>query len=321
MPEISSSSFSETDANNNNAPPNGFPEGMAFSGVNDSARAVMAALKRFWNRIQGGYASTNVGNAYSLDYTMDLAVYVTGERYSFRANAANTGAATLNIDGLGGKAIKKMTAAGKADITAGDIQSGQPVTVEYDGTDMVMVTPAANSASLADVAAAMPTGVIVPYAGSSTPTGWLRCDGQAVSRTTYAALFAALGSGGSPYGLGDGSTTFNVPDLRGRVVAGEDQGNATGRLAGGVSGSVNAGTRGNVGGTEAHVLTVAQLPTHTHTFSVTKGLGDSGLDENRLRVGGTTSGTAYAGTTDGAGSGTTHNNVQPTIVLIYIIKT
>ncbi len=62
-------------------------------------------------------------------------------------------------------------------------------------------------------------GIVLPFAGSVEPTGWLLCFGQAVSRTTYAALFNAIGT---TYGAGDGSTTFNVPDLRGRVPAGKD---------------------------------------------------------------------------------------------------
>jgi len=143
MAEISGSSWSETDALNSSPAPNGFPEGMPFSGVNDSARAVMGAVKRFWGRINGRYASTGSSNAYVLTPDVALSAYVTGERYSFRANFANTGAATLNISSLGAKSIKKMTASGKADLAPGDIQQGQSVTVEYDGTDMVMVTPVA----------------------------------------------------------------------------------------------------------------------------------------------------------------------------------
>jgi hypothetical protein len=116
---------------------------MAPSGVNDSWRAGMGALKRFWDRINGAYASTGSSNAYVLTPTVALDSYATGERYSFRANFANTGAATLNISSLGAKTIKKMTAAGKADLAAGDIQNGQSVTAEYDGTDLLMVTPTA----------------------------------------------------------------------------------------------------------------------------------------------------------------------------------
>ncbi|MBX6367960.1 MAG: hypothetical protein IRZ04_08260 [Rhodospirillales bacterium] len=149
MNEISNGTWSETDAANNAATPNGWPEGQPPSSVNDCARMMMGAVKRFWNRINGAYVSTGAGNAYDLSPAVALSAYVAGERYSFRANMANTGPATLNISGLGAKAIKKMTGSGKADLDAGDIQNGQPVTVEYDGTDLVMVTPTATTAAIA----------------------------------------------------------------------------------------------------------------------------------------------------------------------------
>ena len=63
----------------------------------------------------------------------------------------------------------------------------------------------------------MPVGCVIPFAGAAAPTGWLLCQGQAVSRTTYAQLFSVIGT---TYGSGDGSTTFNLPDMRGRVAVG-----------------------------------------------------------------------------------------------------
>lgn len=187
-------------------------------------RAVMGAIKRFWGRSQGRYASTGSANAYLLTPDVPLAAYVVGERYSFRANFANTGAVTLNISGLGAKAIKKATPSGKVNLAAGDIQSGQPITAEYDGTDMVMTTPAATTSF-----DPIPPGAIVAFAGAIAPAGWLLCDGSAVSRTTFAALFAAISTA---YGPGDGSTTFNLPDLRGRTTVGKDDlgGSAANRL-------------------------------------------------------------------------------------------
>lgn len=213
MPEISSSSYSETDALNNAPSPSGFPEGMNMSGLNDSGRAVMGALKRFWGRSQGRYASTGAANAYVLTPDAPLAAYVVGERYSFRAAFTNTGSPTLNVSALGAKSIRKMTGGGKGNLVFGDIQSGQPVTVEYDGADMVLTTPAATSSDCA------PTGAILAFAGSAAPAGWLLCDGSAVSRTAYAALFAAIATA---YGAGDGTSTFNLPDLRGRTAVGKD---------------------------------------------------------------------------------------------------
>jgi hypothetical protein len=151
MNEISNGAWSETDAANNAATPNGWPEGQPPSSVNDCARMMMGAVKRFWGRINGAYVTTGTANAYVLTPTLGPAAYVAGERYSFRASFANTGPATLDIAGLGPKAIKKYGGTGLAALAAGDIQSGQSVTVEYDGTDMVLVTPVANSQDLSSV--------------------------------------------------------------------------------------------------------------------------------------------------------------------------
>ena len=171
MPELSGSTYSETDASNNSASPNGMPEGMAPSGVNDSWRASMGATKRFHGRIQGMYASTGSANAYVLTYTSALAAYVTGERYSFRANFSNTGSATLNISGLGAKTIKKHSAGAKTTLSANDILSGQPVTVEYDGTDLLMVTPTANTFDSASALSLSTTGTGDVLTLTSTDAG------------------------------------------------------------------------------------------------------------------------------------------------------
>jgi microcystin-dependent protein len=110
----------------------------------------------------------------------------------------------------------------------------------------------------AAVSVGMPTGAVIPYAGSAAPTGWLLCDGgsSGISRTTYAALFAVIGT---TYGSGDGSTTFNVPDLRGRVPAGKDNmgGIAANLLSASVSGVAGA-TLGAKGGSQS-------LTSHNHT--------------------------------------------------------
>lgn len=90
-----------------------------------------------------------------------------------------------------------------------------------------------------------PAGIIMPFAGTVAPQGCLFCDGSAVSRTTYAALFAVIGT---TYGEGDGSTTFNVPDLSGRVVIGVS----------------NSHALGTTGGSETVTLTEDQMPAHSH---------------------------------------------------------
>lgn len=158
--------------------------------------------------------------------------------------------------------------------------------------------------------------MVVPFAAAVAPAGWLLCYGQTVSRTTYAALFAVIGT---TYGAGDGSTTFAVPDLRGRVAAGKDNmgGTAANRLTTGAFVSNNLGT---TGGAETHTLAAGEIPNHTHQLQYDSASG-SNTASNRVL---TTSGTNGAGgfaTTSSAGSGNAHNNVQPSIVLAYIIKT
>lgn len=192
--------------------------------------------------------------------------------------------------------------------------------------------------TLAKLAAAVqallvPSGAVSPYAGASEPTGWLFCRGQTISRTTYAALFAAIGT---TYGAGDGSTTFTLPDLRGRVVAGQDDmgGTSANRLTG-LSGGVDGDVLGAAGGAETHTLTEAQLAAHRHfvAAAVSTSVGSPTLSNtqqvaqtNNTGGNGTynlqgTSPDATVGRSSSTGNGDAHNNVQPTIILNYIIKT
>jgi microcystin-dependent protein len=178
---------------------------------------------------------------------------------------------------------------------------------------------------------AIPSGMLAPFAGSTAPTGWLLCYGQAVSRTTYATLFGVIGTS---YGVGDGSTTFNVPDMRGRVIAGADNmgGSAASRLT---SASITSGanTLGNSGGEETHHLLKAELPAYNltvtdpgHVHSVAQATGGSAGSAYSLfgaNVAAATQNTGSATTgisVASGGSDTSHNNVQPTLIGNYIIR-
>lgn len=117
------------------------------------------------------------------------------------------------------------------------------------GTNLDTGSIASSKLATATIQLLAPTGAINAYAGSIAPTGWLLCDGAAVSRATYADLFALIGT---TYGVGDGTTTFNLPDMKGRVIVGKA---ATGTFA-----ALN-----NKGGAETHTLTTAEMPSHAHT--------------------------------------------------------
>lgn len=197
----------------------------------------------------------------------------------------------------------------------------------------------------------IPPGCLMMYPSITAPSGWLSCDGSAVSRATYSALFAIIGT---KYGAGDGSTTFNLPDMRGRTPIGIGTGTGlTGRIL------------GQTGGAETHTLTTSQMPSHTHTGTTnsdgghTHGVNDPThvhtyvirrwSDNNDHNDGSMPSASdnpnndnnsfvntagAYTGisiqyvgghthkfTTALEGGGGSHNNMQPFLVVNYIIKT
>lgn len=146
-------------------------------------------------------------------------------------------------------------------------------------------------------------GMLQAYAGASSPSAdWLMCDGSAVSRTTYAELFAVIGT---TYGSGNGSTTFNLPDLRGRVPVGVD----------GAAGRVSANDAlGQAGGAESVALTGGQLGGHTHVVGRSQGVA-AGSDYTVP-----TTGFPAAYETASAGLGQAHNNLQPYLVVNYLIR-
>jgi len=156
-----------------------------------------------------------------------------------------------------------------------------------------------------------PVGVIMPYAGTSEPDGWFFCYGQAVSRTTYDELFSALGT---TYGSGNGSTTFNLPDLRGRIPIGKTNmgGTTSARITTGGCG-INGTTLGATGGTETVTLTVDEMPAHTHNVQGSAQVNPGTINRYGL-------GTSASTVSSSAGGGDAHRNVLPSLIVQYIVR-
>lgn len=228
-------------------------------------------------------------------WTLSLTAAATlGDGFTFAIRNVGTGAITIDPN------LSEQIAGATTYVIGG----GEFVIVYCDGAAFSFVG-----------GSSAPAGTVSGFAGSAAPVGWLLCAGQAISRTTYSTLFAAIGT---TYGAGDGSTTFNLPDLRGRVVAGKDNmgGTAASRLTSPVAGS----TLGATGGAQSHTLSTAEMPSHTHSTNIQN---DAGYI-NGYTVKDYSYGNGYAEiavSTSSAGSGSAHNNVQPTLVLNYIIKT
>lgn len=147
-------------------------------------------------------------------------------------------------------------------------------------------------------------GMIKDFGGTSAPTGYLVCDGSAVSRATYAALFSAIST---TWGAGDGSTTFNLPNLSRRATVGSG-GSGTATLANSV---------GSIGGAETHALTVDELAAHSHSIAAANATGGSISEVTK-----TGANSAPVGcSTNSAGGNGAHNNMQPSAVVLKIIKT
>jgi microcystin-dependent protein len=165
------------------------------------------------------------------------------------------------------------------------------------------------------------TGTILPWSTITPPSGFLECDGTAVSRSTYAALFAVVGT---TYGIGDGSTTFNVPNLADNVAVGKSNNKALG-----TTGGANTVTpTGNVAGSTANAtLSTAQLASHSHQIPTPVACSPMSAIASSSQM------TATKDTlSSGSGQGHSHNMsanfagdansvLQPYLTLIYIIKT
>lgn len=321
-------------------------EGQSPSSVNDSARAMMAAIAKHRDDIAGAIVTSGTSTAYTVAsyQQFDTLAHLSGQAIAFTPHVTNGATVTINIDGLGAKPLR---AAPNVELPAGTVVQGTPYVALYNNADQAFYLQGFYGAS----PSLIPIGASIDYWGTAAPnSSFALMYGQAVSRTTYNALFALLGT---TFGTGDGSTTFNIPDLRGRVVAGKDDmgGVAASRLTSSYFG-VAATNLGAIGGNESTALVAAQLPTITsngaNNISVTGsdtvpkvgaffglnagagGGGQSGWSLNTVSIppsgtitsSGSNSISVTSQGTGGAGAGAAspHRTVQPTIVANALMR-
>lgn len=277
---------------------------------------------------------TGIANAYSVVLNPPLTANTMGQTLRFKAANSNTGASTLNF---GTGAAPLLNAQGQP-LSGGEIIANYVYEAYWNGAGYNMAMP-----SLVRI----PTGMITPFAGGAVPTGWLACIGGLLAIASQPALFAVLGT---IYG-GDGITTFGIPDLRGRTVAGLDGGqnrltaagmiDSNGNVVGGTGGrqTESASIAGNPVTTSGS-STVGSLSVDTLSYAMdgenndgnaNSGPGGSfsfpqvGHIHANVRAAGSATGTltvlGQSGSLNAGSATATVTNVQPTMTMNYMIKT
>lgn len=308
-------------------------EGQAPSTINDSARAQMASTAKWRDDIGGAIATGGSGTAFTVTsyQSFDTLARLANQLIAFTPHTSNTGTCTLNVDGLGAKPLRS---APSTELPAGTIIQGTPYVALYNNSDAAFYLHGFYGQPYS-----IPIGGMIDFTGTTAPnSSFVLPYGQAISRTTYSTYFAMVST---TYGTGDGSTTFNVPDLRGRVVAGKDDmgGSSANRLTAADDG-LNGDNLGATGGGETQTLVTANLPAYTPAGTITNGAITSTKTASASAGGATTSPVAggdglggsgttilglqqasstFAGTAQG-GTSTAFGIVQPTIICNKILR-
>ncbi len=323
--------WSQVAATNSNSDPTcPFPVGMSPSAVGSGIRAEMASLKKWGDEISIGIGTGGSPVAYTVvSYSgFDTLAHMNGAMIAFTPHATNGPTVTLNVDSLGAKPLRSAPG---VELPGGTIIQGTPYAATYNNSsgEWILHGLYGNPYNI-------PLLGGIDYWGTTAPnSSFIFPVGQALSRTVYATAFAIMGT---TFGAGDGSTTFNAPDKRGRVSAAWD-------AMGGAGASRFSPAFGGVTGTENVTLVGGQIPGHTHSGTTGVDSPDHGHSETTSGAtwvnGGGSAGpyqvmanqtTALTGganvrhghpfTTDaGAGlGGGAHSNTQPTIVCNYIMR-
>jgi microcystin-dependent protein len=220
-------------------------EGQAPSSVNDSARAMMAATAKYRDDIAGAIVTSGTSTAYTVSsyQGFDTLAHLSGQMIAFTPHATNAATVTLNVDSLGASPLRSSPG---VELLAGTIIQGTPYVATYSNSDGAFYLQGFFGSPYL-----IPLGGMIDYTGATAPnSSFILPQFQALSRTTYATYFALVGT---TYGAGDGSTTFNVPDCRGRATVTVDTG--VGRITG--------ATLGSSGGAQNVSIAQNQLPNET----------------------------------------------------------
>ncbi|WP_028137685.1 phage tail protein [Bradyrhizobium japonicum] len=303
-------------------------EGQSPASVNDSARAMMAAIAKYRDDMTGAIVTTGTSTAYAVNsyQVFQTLAQLSGQVIAFTPHATNGATVTINVDGLGAKPLRS---APSTDLPAGVLVQGTPYAALYNSSDAAFYLQGfyGNPYSV-------PIGGSIDYWGTTAPnSSFVLAYGQAISRTMYSGLFSLLST---TFGAGDGSTTFNVPDLRGRVVAGADGmgGVSANRLTDAVAG-IDA--LGDAGGAQSRTLITANLPPYTPAGSLTGSQSFVNIQQNSTTFnpqGGGSGTAAFANNTTIAvlgsgfpftgeaqgGTSTPFSIVQPTIVANKLLR-
>ncbi len=247
-----------------------YAEGQAPSSLNDSARAAMASLAKYRDDISGAIVTAGTSTAYTVaSYSgFDTLAHMNGQMIAFTPHATNGATVTLNVDGLGAKPIRPSPS---VELPSGSLLLGTPYVATYNNSDAAWYLQGGLSNPYN-----VPVGGMIDWTGSTAPNSAFAMPyGQSLSRTTYASLWtfaqSEIAAGSLLYTNGDGTTTFTILDLRGRVTACPD--NMGGSSAGRLSAAMTSTTIGASGGVANYILTQGNLP--ATSYNLASGVGTS----------------------------------------------
>lgn len=317
----------KTAAGNATADPSiNWAEGQAPSSVNDSSRAEMAVIKKWVDDISGGIATAGTSTAYTLttNSVFDTAAHADGQMVAFVPHVTNGATITLSVDSVGVKPLRSSPA---IELGAGTLVLGTPYVATFNNSDGAWYLQ-----GFVGNPFNVPLGGMMEFIGSTAPnSNFVIPIGQAVSRTTYAALFALPGVG-TTFGVGDGTTTFNLPDLRGRAVFSPDSG-GSGRIT--AARNFDGTVIGNTGGLQERTIANGNLPAsipytdpgHPHTAQSTSIKEGTGTTFGNIgqAAGGTPIAGLVASNTTGivinqSGANTPLSTMPPAIIIPRILR-